>query len=202
MPSIISDLRLTTSFTPLPSMRLVGILSPPDEGKLLFPIGETKPKYDEVAWRVKTLSEPVRTAIEACQPYNRPHPILPPLLHILNSIENTNKHRLLRVAFAAMITGRFASLGILIHFRPSTIVPNFGEIKDGTEIAAYTFDCATPDVKFDRFEFLFGAAIWHGKRDPSGPDGSGRSEFPALLTLLTKEVREVMDIVIRAALKL
>lgn len=142
----------------------------------------------------------MRTIIEKCQPYNRTYPDLPPLLLILNTLENADKHRLLRVAFSAIVTGNIGFTGPAVEGGSTPVIwVNHGEIKDGAEIVTYTFDRPTPNMKFDRFEFYIGVSLWHGKRDPSGPDGSDRTDVASLLALLNKEVREVVDFVCRAA---
>ena len=78
-------------------------MSPPDENKLMFPITDSAVKFNEAAQRIRSLSAPVRKAIEDVQPFNRPHPKLPPLLAILRDFENIDKHRLLRLAYASII---------------------------------------------------------------------------------------------------
>jgi hypothetical protein len=170
---------------------------PPDENTILFPICETPELFKKNGRsRIKTLSLPVRTAIEACQPYNRRHPDLPPLLSILNSFEKTDKHKLISMAFTAVVLGKvgFEGPGDLTA-SSAQFFANAGEIKNGAEIIAATFDSPTPDMKFKNVDIRFVIALWHGKRDPSGPTGSDRTDFAPLLVFLIKEVRDVVRIV-------
>ena len=51
----------------------------------------------------------------------------------------------------------------------------------------------TPNMHFDRrAEVSVIVAIWHGKREPTAPDWSGRSDVVSVLSLLRNEVREVI----------
>jgi hypothetical protein len=66
------------------------------------------------------------------------------------------------------------------------------EIEDGTEIGAITFSCPTANVYFDITVFDFLIAIRHSKRDATTPVGGDLSEFSALLTLLSEEIRTII----------
>src|SRR5260370_41099258 len=73
---------------------------PPCAKSLHFPITDSRAEFNE---RVRTkklgdISDPVRAIFESLQPYNGPHPTLPPILAILRQLNNTDKHRLLRLA--------------------------------------------------------------------------------------------------------
>lgn len=164
---------------------------PPNERVLAFPICDCADIYRKSKWRIETLSDDVRTAIERVQPYNRPHPPLPPLLAMLRDFDDADKHRLLTPMFATAYGGEvnlFRKGGIFLGSRCIEIFVNDGELKDGTEIMAVTFDRATPNVKIDgSLTFMF--ALRHAK---------GRDDFNALLRMLTAEVRAVKDIVIAA----
>jgi hypothetical protein len=89
-----------------------GTVPPPDENKLMFPITDTAAKFQESAQRIRTLSAPVRKAIEDVQPYNRPHLDLPPLLAVLRDLENIDKHRLLQMAYAAISEAEIEIAGV------------------------------------------------------------------------------------------
>src|ERR1035441_5945672 len=68
-----------------------------DAEGIQFPICDV-PLNSNDRRRIKSLSDPVRTAIDLVQPYNRGNPSLPqPPLAILRDIDNTNKHRLLKL---------------------------------------------------------------------------------------------------------
>ena len=83
---------------------------PPNERRLQFPITDTAELFQDQVWRIKALSTPVRAAIEACQPYNRRHKLVPPLLSILRDFDDTDKHRLLNVVVSAQFEGELRNL--------------------------------------------------------------------------------------------
>jgi hypothetical protein len=168
---------------------------PPYERRLQFPIEDNGPDFDESVRtrRLGDISDPVRTIFKSVQPYNRPHPELPPLLAILRKLTNSDKHRLLRLAFAAIAKGN-------IGFKSTTsqddrnwrAFPHSGEVKDGTEIFAMACDRPSPDMEYERTEFEIVVTVGHDKRDPSGPEGSDRTELVALFMALHTEVRKVI----------
>jgi hypothetical protein len=166
---------------------------PPHADKLQFPICDDKTGFaaDIKRWRLGKISDPMRAAFELFQPYNRPYPKLPPLLSMLRDFENTDKHKLLRVLFSAVASGDIGFTGPAInHGTRGSFIANKGEIKDGAEVAAFVFDRPTPDMKYDRTEFLIVFALSHGKT----ADGvSDRDDAVSLLHIIGKEVRTVVD---------
>lgn len=177
-----------------------GTTPPPDENRLMFPITDTAAKFNESAQRtIRNVSVSVRDAIEAVQPYNRPHPKLPPPLAILRDLENIDKHRLLRLAYAAISQGNVHLNGIQSpHVQQVQFVPYGGEIKDSTEVFAIAFDAPNPNMKFETVELDMAISLWHGKRHPSDPPWHDRNEVHVLLTLLATEVRTVINTVVAA----
>jgi hypothetical protein len=171
---------------------------PPLKGDdLMFPIADSPERFAKAVWRISSLSDPVRAAIEGVQPYHRPQIILPPLLSVLRELNNADKHKLLRLAFNAVIQGDLGFAGTLSTATGAVqFIPNYGEIKDGTEIAAIAFDRPQPDMKYDRIELCMIVAIGHAKRDPTGPAGSDRTDFSALLSLLIAEVKAVVNLIV------
>lgn len=169
---------------------------PSNEKDLLFPIVDSRANFDKAVTdqrRLGKISDSVRTAIEKFQPYNRPHPELPPLLAVLRELNNADKHRLLRLVFGAVQGGELTLVG------NSEVAPNVvaaahvAEVEDGTEIFAFTCDPPTLGMHFDRgAKISVIIAIWHGKREPSEPDFTGRSDILSVLALLSDEIREVI----------
>jgi hypothetical protein len=173
--------------------------NPPSyDGKLQFPITNNKAQFEEAVIsrrQLGAISDSVRTAIEVYQPYNRPHPQLPPLLGILQEFSNWDKHRLLRLALQSFAQGEVGmdfgqplAQGDDFEFTPATSP----EIEDGTEVGAMTFKRPTPNMRFDKTIFHIAVALRHSKRDPDGPVGSDLTEFGALLAVLSLEVREII----------
>jgi hypothetical protein len=160
------------------------------------PITDSRANFDKAVIdrkRLGTISDHVRTEIESVQPHNRPHPDLPPLLSILRDLNNTDKHKLLRLAYGTLATGNIGFVGDQSQDgRVWKVIPYSGEIEDGTEVLAMVCDRSAPNMKYDRTIFDVIVAIWHGKRDPSGPEGSDRSDFASLLNLLITDVRQVI----------
>lgn len=173
---------------------------PPFEHRLMFPICDTGTIFrDESKKRLATLSDRVRAAIEIVQPYNRPHETLPPLLAILRDFSNTDKHRLLHLAYSAISIGDIGFRGPSADIGPQCQVDlNPGELKDGTEIAAFVFGRPTPDMQYDRIIFDIIIALSHGKRVPSDPVFCERSEFIALLKVLIEEVKTVIEVALKS----
>jgi hypothetical protein len=106
-------------------------------------------------WKIAGLSPNVRTAIQGIQPYNRPHPTLPPLLAILRDLNDTDKHQLLQLAVTRALEGGFYGVN-LPRGQPFAIDYHMGDIKRGTEIAAIILDRPTPDMSYDKFTALVG----------------------------------------------
>lgn len=173
---------------------------PPSWNKLQFPICDSVEKFRESSWRVETLSDCVRAAIETVQPYNRPHEEIPPLLSILRDINNTDKHRLLHLAYSAVSLGQVGFKGTAALNKTGwDFIPNVGELKDGAEIAAFVFDSPTPDMEYDIVDFTVILALTHGKRNPSDSVFHERSDFVSLLQIIADEVKSVVSIVLEGA---
>lgn len=172
---------------------------PPSWAKLMFPICDTGAHFrGQEKRRLVTLSDRVRTAIETVQPYNRPHETLPSLLTIVRDFSNTDKHRLLHLAYSAVSTGNIGFCGPSADIGPRCqFVANHGELKDGAEIAAFVFERPTPDMQYDRTIFDMIIALSHGKRNLSDPAFCERSEFIALLGALIEEVKTVIGVILK-----
>ena len=116
---------------------------------------------------------------------------------MLRDLDNMDKHKLLGIAYTTPIQGDIGFSGpahpLVKHV---DIVTNQGEIKDGSELLSHTFDSPAPDMKYDRIDLELSIALWHGKRDIGDPEWSARSDASALLTLITTEVKYVVDTVV------
>jgi hypothetical protein len=172
-----------------------GSSPPPNERSLAFPITDSRGEFDEAVRkrRLGEISEPVKAIVESLQPYNRPHKTLPPLLRILREFNNADKHRLIRLAYGAVSKGDLGFRGDFpLDGREWTPIPAMGEVKDGTEVFAMVCDRPTPGMDWDRIAVEIVIAIWHGKRDPSGPEYTNHTEFAALFSAISEEVRTVI----------
>ena len=168
---------------------------PPKEDRLAFPIVDKPTDFKEASRRIATLSDDVRAAIESVQPYNRTHPIVPPPLTLLREFEKTDKHKLLRLAFASQYQAE-ASLSIPDgRSGQGEFRANVGELEDNAILMEWIFDKPEPSVQFEKIDLGIAISLWHEKRDPSAPVWTNRSEASALLTLITKEVRFVVNAV-------
>ena len=173
---------------------------PRHEGRLQFPIAKDRADFDDAVIcrkQLGTISDPVRAAIEFYQPYNRPHPNLPPLLSILRELSNRDKHKLLSLAVESVVA---AEIGMdLSNASPPIAQGDFeflqassGEIEDGTEIAAMVFKRPTPNMRFDKTIVHVVIGMRHSKRDPSASTGYEGTDFKPLLNFLSAEVREII----------
>src|ERR1035441_1879210 len=169
---------------------------PPKHDKIMFPICDLPDNFVTSNWRIEMLSLGVRTAIEGVQPYNRQYPTIPPPLTMLRELTNADKHRLLQLAYEGSRNGDLSFSGQKVGNLKS-IFANQGEVEDGAEIAAFEFDVPNRDMKYDRINLEVAVVLWHGKKDPLGPEWSERSDCSALLTLITNEVRHVIDTVVK-----
>ena len=166
---------------------------PPYEGNLAFPLAKSQPEFIETARRrLGDISLPVQAVFERFQPYNRPHPHLPPLLGILRDCNNRDKHRLVKLIYGGSWGGKVSLEGMMPVGANCELTANLGELKDGAEIVAVTIDRPAPGMNFTNLEVILTVNVWHGKRDETGPDGSERTECIALMDLLSDEVRTVI----------
>ena len=168
---------------------------PPFERALAFPITDSRKDFEDAVARksLGSISDPVIAVFESLQPYNRPHPTLPPLLKILRSFNNADKHRLIKLVYGAVGSGEVGFSGNSPTGSTWTPFVNTGELQDGTEVHAMICDRPAPNMYFqDELEIVLHICLWHGKRDPSGPHGSERTEFSALLVGLVDEVRKII----------
>ena len=167
---------------------------PPHERSLQFPITDSKDSF-EIAikrYQLGAISDPVRSAIENAQPYNRAHPTLPPLFSVLRDFTNSDKHKLLHLALTTPIQGNIGFSGNLPEGANCIPVPFAGEINDETEIFAMVCDRPAPEMDFDRHIFDVVVSIQHNKRDLLAPDWTGRTEFAALYRDMSSLVRGVI----------
>jgi hypothetical protein len=164
-------------------------LTPKIKKALAFPIYDRPEDFRSRWYRIEPLSPAVRTEIETLQPYNRPHPKLPPLLSVLRDFDDVDKHRLLQMAIAQVIDGQFSNVNVAI---PSggklAIFMHREEIVDGTEIAAILTGGPTPNMRYD-FKANLGISLPHA----IGPLNNHRSGVGYLFDALRDEVNVVID---------
>jgi hypothetical protein len=157
------------------------------EDTLQFPITSSG-KFESSRWRIKDLPVDVQTAIERLQPDKRRHPEIPPPLWLLRCFDDADKHRLLHVVINTVHT---AHLGTVLNVpigQKYEIALNMGSLKDGAEIAALIFDRPMPNVTYE-WEGDLMVAMRHEK----GPLGNSVTEVPALIGLITDEVRYIVS---------
>ena len=160
-----------------------------------FSLTDNDIEWDDAIQRRKLgeISEPVRAVFRTLQPNNRPHEVLPPILRILRTLNNADKHRLLRLVYGAMVKGNmgFVSEESQEGRNWRNFVNPF-ELTDGAEVFAMICDRSAPNMRFDRTEMEIAVSISHGKRSPADPEGSDRSTLTGLLDILYTEVRAVV----------
>ena len=174
--------------------------SPSHEGRLQFPIANDRADFEDAVVcrkQLGTIGDPVRAAIERYQPYNRPHPDLPPLLSVLRELSNRDKHKLLSLALQGVVG---AQIGMdFSSANPPITQGDFkfagassGEIEDGAEIGAMIFKRPTPNMRFDKTIIHVVIAVRHAKREPPTPTSYAWTDFKPLLNFLAAEVREII----------
>jgi hypothetical protein len=162
---------------------------------LQFPIWNNAPTLRD--WgKNALLSDPVRTAIELVQPYKAlPDPVLPmhPLA-ILGWLDNTNKHRLLKMAQGSAGAG-----DVRITWQGTNDPPerriHTGDIKDGTEVLRFTFPAPQLNVECEVKSLSAIIAIVYPKATPRGTD---RDDYAALGDILIEKVKCVISVVTAA----
>lgn len=170
--------------------------SPPAyEGRLAYPLTDSDERFNDAVVRHKlgTIGDPVRAEIQRCQPYNRPHEKLPPLLSLIRDLNNADKHRLVGLAYGTVHTGNIGFTGFQppgANIRPT--LPHHGEIKDGMEVFAIITDIPAPEMDYDRHIVEVVVAVGHSKRDQTSPAWSDRTDIIALMNALSREVREII----------
>lgn len=177
---------------------VLSLPDPPKENFIAFPIGDSDHKFRSAAGKnIKGFSPAVWAAVESMQPYNRKHPTLPPLLGILQDVDNVNKHRLLRVAPAVFNGGDIRNLSYPIKPGESVrVIVSTAEIEEGAEaVAVVLSEPSEDDVTYDfHGHIAIALAI---EPAPHSPVKWVAIHF--LLAELAREVRIVIDTVASAA---
>ncbi len=177
-----------------------GASPPPCANRLQFPICDDDARFaDEVAKnRLGMLSNEIVASIKGLQFYNRRNvgayqSILPPL-RAIRDFNNLDKHKLLRVAFAALNTidvGLVSPGGVSRDSAP-TMFHHVGELKDGTEVFTATFQRPAPDVYFDRKAIEFGFVFEHRPNETITRDVK-RSGVTGLLGACIEDVEHIVE---------
>ncbi len=168
--------------------------------KLAFVIADNEKDFSE--WsrtRLKYIPRNILAAIKETQPYQRTNPDIPPFLGIVRDLANTDKHRLLRLAYAA-VTGwdlEFSSPADPSITREWLV--NAREIVDSSVAVELVSSKPEPQMKFHGGHMALSIALWHGFRAGESNPTSDRSDYSALLRLMIAEVKFVVDSVTAAA---
>ena len=163
-------------------------LNPPkDEAQLQFPITTSPDKFKAQKYRIRTLSLAVQSEIEKAQPYNNPHSELPPILGVLGTLDNVDKHRTLNVVAAVP---HAASIYDMVSRGDATMVVSVYRtiISGKTEILSFTIE--PPDTALD---YKFEAAITICVAHHPGPSKSPFSQLATVLAALIEEVERIAD---------
>ena len=165
---------------------------PPSYDLLQFPACVTLNSYSaQQTRRLAKLSTGTQARIERAQPYNRPHPELPPLLSLLSEFDNIDKHRLLNVVVNNVSGGKF-SFTISPMDRRVFIKPEIGfhagPVISGTEFAHFILTPPDRNVSY-KYEATFVVSMAH----PAGPSGRILGELGYLLEIIIAEVRRIVE---------
>jgi len=116
---------------------------PPNERKIMMPLKTTTDGFAANAYRIKVLSQEVRTRIEALQPYPGSHN---EALGLLDDLDIRDKHRVLPVALLRPASGHVPISGLtpgaqcIIDFSTNTLEHN-------APVMTLTLDRPTPGVQ-------------------------------------------------------
>lgn len=144
--------------------------------------------------RLRNFSQAVRTAIEQRQPYNRRHPRIPPVLWILRTIDNQNKHKLLLpVTYALGSEDSFIrAFGGPLPEVDSKVVHANTELSDGAVLASVTYSRPLEGQVAHHFRATFGVAI----QIDEAPDPSVKfRNVSVLFAEIAAEVKETIEAV-------
>jgi hypothetical protein len=160
-----------------------GLNPPKDEARLQFPITSSPEKFEEQKNRIRTLSVAVQLEIENVQPYNNPHPEFPPVLELLGSLDNFDKHRTLNVVAAVPHAASIYDMACA-----PTIVSVYRTIITGkTEVLSFTIEPPNPSLVY-KYEATIVICVAH----PPGPSKSPFSQLAAVLASLIEEVERIV----------
>jgi hypothetical protein len=141
-------------------------------------------------------SLPVQKAIRSVQPFNRTNPLIPPFLSILRDFSNADKHRLLKLAAAAVSA---ASLKFSTPSWDDTSVGIFAEpMQDGNIFAIIKTPNPEPNLTLERAQFTIEIALWHGLKAGTSDQLMSRTTAILLLNFCLSEVRFAINEVVAA----
>ena len=144
-----------------------------------MPGGLRKPE-----WRIKSLSPTTKGALERAQPYNHPHLELPPILDLLNTLNNENKHRTLNLVATSL-----QSLNVVPESasQPPSQTELIHPIIEGkTKILSFMMEPPQPNFEY-RVEGNFPICILHD----AGPSKSPMNDLVSVLHLMIEEVERI-----------
>jgi hypothetical protein len=167
--------------------------------KAAFVLVREQPSFNaEARNKLAGLSQATRAAVEAFQPYNRPHHVVAPsLLGVLSNFAITNKHKLLLPVFTVPSSLRFN----VVTKGPSKgrIGATAGSIEDGSIYFVYETDSPAPGttLTFEKLEIEI--ALPHETVASVPAHLSGRSPTRFLVPAMIQEVEDAVKAV-RASL--
>jgi hypothetical protein len=165
----------------------------PDIESLAFVIADSPEDFRKAAkGRLKGFKEGFVDLVESFQPYQRKHPVLPPLLALIRDLSNADKHRLLQVAGAGVAQLNVSYLGTAgMGTKIGMINPE--PIEKNAVICVVESSEPDPNLALHAVSYSIQVAIWHGLREGSTNPLEGRTEVGALLRFLIGEVRAFID---------
>jgi hypothetical protein len=166
-----------------------------DHKRNQFVIADSPTDFDgEAKRRLKNIPVGVLSAIKAVQPFNRPHPVLPPLLRLLRKFSNADKHRLLELAqTGVMVTGGTFSGDTSKGSKTVYVLPH--PVSNNDIVCVIESEQPDPNLKLHNFSVSLDVCIWHDLRDGETNPINGRTGYGTLLMAILAEVRYVIDTV-------
>ncbi len=151
---------------------------------------------DFVNWgKTKLASVPtaVRDVMLNFQPYNRTHPILPPLLSLLSDLANGNKHRLLNVAITSPGIAEIEFVSKAAIAQPGKVGIVEGDVEHNAVFFVFEVETPDPSIYLKSAKLSLNVAIKHRPRIGDTDFGSDRTSYGALIRELIGEVAMTLD---------
>lgn len=165
-----------------------------DKERLTFIIIDDPDEFTKALNRTfKGLCPAYTDVLTQLQPFNRKHPMLPPLLSVIRDLSNADKHRLLQVAGAGVTTVK----GELIHnatLGKKTFRVNPEPIQHNDIICMIESTEPDPNLRLESISGSVEISIWHSLRGGSTDPLECRTNYFMLLTWLVEEVRHVINL--------
>ncbi len=148
--------------------------------------------------KLASVPDAVRDVIFSFQPYNRPHPVLPPLLLLLSELANGNKHRLLNVTITSPGIAQMEFISKAGIAQPATIGITTQDVEHDAIIFVFEVPIPDPSIELKSANATLHVAIKHAPREGQTEFGSDRTSYHRLIQAIADEVALALNALIAA----